>query len=66
LETAALLGIDACPMEGFNQAEFNRILDLKDYSAVALCAVGYRNEEKDWLASLPKVRFPKAELIERV
>ena len=66
LETAALLGIDACPMEGFNPAEFNRILNLEDYSAVALCAVGYRNEEKDWLAKLPKVRFPKAELIERI
>ena len=66
LETAALLGIDACPMEGFNPAEFNRILGLEDYSAVALCAVGYRNEEKDYLANLPKVRLPKEELIERI
>ena len=66
LETAALLGIDACPMEGFNPAEFNRILELENYSAVALCAIGYRNEEKDWLANLPKVRFPKEELIQRI
>lgn len=66
LETAALLAVDACPMEGFNPAEFNRILGLKDYSAVALCAIGYRNEEKDWLVKLPKVRFPKEELIERI
>lgn len=66
LETAALLGIDACPMEGFHPAEFNRILGLEDYSAVVLCPVGYRNEEKDWMAKLPKVRFPKEELIERI
>ena len=65
LETAALLNIDACPMEGFNPAEFDRILGLKDYSAVALCTLGYRDAENDWLANLPKVRFPKEELIER-
>lgn len=65
LETAALLGIDATPMEGFNPAEFNRILGLEDYSAVVLCALGYRDTENDWLANLPKVRFPKEELIDR-
>ena len=65
LETAALLGIDATPMEGFNSAEFNRILGLEDYSAVVLCALGYRDRENDWLANLPKVRFPKEELIDR-
>jgi nitroreductase len=39
---------------------------LTDYSAVAICPVGYRNAEGDWLAPLPKVRFPKEELIVRV
>ncbi len=65
LETAALLEIDACPMEGFNPAEVNRILGLEDYSAVVLCAVGYRDRENDWMANLPKVRFLKEELIDR-
>jgi nitroreductase len=65
LETAALLGIDACPMEGFNAPEFNRILGLEDYSAVALCPVGYRDEAHDWLVNQTKVRFPKEELIDR-
>jgi len=65
LETAALLEIDACPMEGFNPAEFDRILGLEDYSAVALCAVGYRDAANDWLANLPKVRFAREELIDR-
>lgn len=66
LETAALLGIDATPMEGFDAAQFNEILGLTDYSAVALCAVGYRKAESDWLAPLPKVRFPREELIQRI
>ena len=66
LETAALLGIDATPMEGFDPAQFNEILGLTDYSAVVLAAVGYRNAESDWLANLPKVRFPKEELIVKI
>ena len=65
LETAAFMKIDATPMEGFNPAEFNRILGLADYSAVVLCAVGYRDRENDWLVNLPKVRFVKEELIDR-
>lgn len=65
LQAAAVLEIDACPMEGFDPAKFNRILELEDYSAVALCAVGYRKAEKDWLAPLAKVRSPKEHLIDR-
>ncbi len=66
LETAALLNIDATPIEGFDAAQFNEILNLDNYSAVVLCAVGYRNADNDWLANLPKVRFPKEQLIERI
>jgi nitroreductase len=66
LQTAALLNIDATPMEGFDAAQFNEILGLTDYSAVVLAAVGYRNAESDWLANLPKVRFSKEELITRI
>ena len=66
LETAALLKIDATPMEGFDAAQYNEILGLDDYSAVVLCAVGYRNAEADWLANLPKVRFTKEELIQKI
>ena len=66
LETAALLGIDATPMEGFDAAQFNEILGLTDYSAVVVAAVGYRDAEKDWLANLPKVRMPDDELIVRI
>ena len=66
LETAALLGIDATPMEGFDAEQFNEILGLTDFSAVVLAAVGYRDADKDWLAPLPKVRKPLNELIVRI
>ncbi len=66
LETAALLKIDATPMEGFDAVQFNEILGLEDYSAVVICAVGYRNAEADYLVNAAKVRFPKEELIQRV
>ena len=66
LETAALLGIDATPMEGFDAAQFNEILGLEDYSAVAVAALGYRDAGNDWLVNLPKVRKAEGELIERI
>ena len=66
LQTAALLKIDATPMEGFDAVQFNEILGLEDYSAVVICAVGYRNAETDYLANAAKVRFPKEELIQRI
>lgn len=50
-------------MEGFDAAQFNEILGLDGYSAVVAAALGYRSEENDWLAKLPKVRFSKEELI---
>ena len=66
LETAALLGIDATPMEGFDPQQFNEILSLTDFSVVALAAVGYRDAGNDWLHPLAKVRKPDHEIIERI
>jgi nitroreductase len=65
LAAAAVLGIDATPMEGFDPKQFNEILGLTDYSVVVLAALGYRDEQSDRLASLPKVRKPAGEIIER-
>jgi nitroreductase len=64
LTSAALLGIDACPMEGFVPAQYDAILGLesKGLSAVAICTVGFRSE-KDTFAALPKVRFLKEQVI---
>jgi nitroreductase len=64
---AAMLGVDACPMEGFIPAEYDRVLDLTNsgYASVVNCALGYRSE-KDKNASLPKVRFDASELIRKI
>ena len=63
--SAAHLGIDTCPMEGFVPAEYDRILSLteKGYTAVVLCPAGYR-DPSDRYASLPKVRFSNDEMLE--
>ena len=61
LTSAALLGIDACPMEGFDRAQFDEILGLKTkgLASAVVAAVGYRSAT-DKYAGAPKVRFPKA------
>lgn len=65
LETAALLEVDACPMEGFEPSKVDEILGLEGHTSSVLCALGYRAED-DWLAELEKVRFPEAELVRRI
>ncbi len=67
LTSAALLGIDACPMEGFVPAEFDKVLGLpaQGLAAVVCCALGYRHAD-DRYAVAPKVRFPKSELVKRL
>lgn len=61
---AAVLGVDACPMEGLNPAEYDKILGLEggDYKTVVACALGYR-AAGDKYASLAKVRYETADLV---
>ena len=63
---AAVLGIDACPMEGIQPAKYDEALGLaaKGYSTVVACALGYRSAV-DKYASAPKVRFAAPDVIER-
>jgi nitroreductase len=58
LQTTALLGLDACPMEGFDPAAFDEILGLttKGLTATVIMPLGYRSSE-DTHASDPKFRF---------
>ncbi|PSN12199.1 NAD(P)H-dependent oxidoreductase [filamentous cyanobacterium CCT1] len=62
--SAAMLGIDTCPLEGFDPAKFDELLQLpsQGYSAVVLCAAGYRAAD-DKYADLPKVRYPAETVI---
>ncbi|MFA6365513.1 MAG: NAD(P)H-dependent oxidoreductase [Candidatus Paceibacterota bacterium] len=64
LTVAANEKIDACPMEGFENAKFDAILGLKEkgLSSVVLATVGFRSEN-DKHANEAKVRFPKEEVI---
>lgn len=67
IAAASLLGIDTCPMEGFEPARYDEILglDKQSSSAVVLCAAGYRAPD-DKYAWQAKVRFGVEEIIARV
>jgi nitroreductase len=67
LTACAAQDVDACPMEGFDPAQFDQILDLpaQGLRSVVVCAVGYRSEN-DKYASAAKVRFSKEEVIVRL
>lgn len=64
LETAALEHIDATPMEGFDNAQYNEILGLTDMNltATVVATLGYRSKD-DAYANLAKVRVPMEELV---
>jgi nitroreductase len=65
MTSAALLGVDTCPMEGIEPVNYDRVLGLsaKGLTTVVACAAGYRSEA-DKYASLAKVRFLKSEVLE--
>jgi len=59
---AAEQDVDICPMEGFDPAQFDEILGLKEkgLTATVIAAVGYRADD-DPTAKLAKVRRPQSE-----
>lgn len=65
MASAALLGLDTCPMEGLDPKKYDEILGLEStpFRTVVACPVGYR-AEGDKYAALAKVRFPAEELVE--
>lgn len=65
LAEAAILEVDATPMEGFDSAKYDEILGLTErgLKSVTVMPLGYRDEAGDWLANLKKVRKPKSEFI---
>jgi nitroreductase len=64
MTAAAVLGVDACPMEGLAPAEYDKVLNLHGtgYATVVACALGYR-AANDKFASYAKVRYPVSELV---
>ncbi len=67
MTTAAMLEIDACPMEGITPAKYDEILGLEDsrYTTVLACPLGYRSAD-DKYAELAKVRYEKDRVIESI
>jgi nitroreductase len=63
----AVLGVDACPMEGINPPEYDKILGLEGsgYKTVVACAAGYR-AASDKYAALAKVRYETGDLVKVV
>ncbi|MGL5018438.1 MAG: NAD(P)H-dependent oxidoreductase [Luteolibacter sp.] len=67
MTSAALLGIDACPMEGISAAGYDDLLGLggSGYATAVGCALGYRAAD-DKYAALPKARFERAKVVSRI
>ena len=67
MTTAAMLEVDACPMEGIIPAQYDEILGLSDsrYTTVLACPMGYRCDD-DKYAELAKVRHGKARVIDHI
>ncbi|MGH7942392.1 MAG: NAD(P)H-dependent oxidoreductase [Limisphaerales bacterium] len=67
LTSAALLGIDACPMEGIEEAKYNEILGLNKMglSVVVAATAGYR-APMDKYSRVKKVRFSKDQVLVRI
>jgi nitroreductase len=55
-------------MEGFDPAALDEILGLraKGLRSVVILPLGYREEDKDWLVNLKKVRRPTAKFVTEV
>lgn len=69
MTTGALLGIDSCPMEGFNREQFEAILEdeglieREHFGVSVLVAFGYRAEDAN---VYPKTRGDQKNLVEWV
>lgn len=65
--SAALLGIDAAPMEGFERCRYDDILGLKEQglTSTVIAALGYRLPT-DKYATAPKVRFRVEDVVRHV
>ncbi len=65
METAAVLKVDTCPMEGLDPKAYDKILKLEGtgWATIAAVAVGYRHAD-DVLQNAKKVRFENKDLVE--
>jgi nitroreductase len=64
LTSAAIMKIDSCPMTGFDNEGYDKILGLKEkgLATSVICPIGYRHED-DNQAESPKVRFDYNDIV---
>ena len=67
MTSAALLGIDTCPMEGIDPKKYDEVLGFHNsgFRTLVACAAGYRSAQ-DKYSRLPKIRYPKGEMIQDI
>lgn len=60
---AAVLGVDATPMEGFDSRALDASLGLRErgLTSVVLVSLGFRSDQ-DFNADLPKSRLPREQI----
>ena len=65
---AAFEEVDCTPMEGFDPAAVDSILNLSErhLRSVVILPLGYRKTEDDWLAGLAKVRRPLDQFVSEI
>lgn len=68
IAAAAELQVDATPMEGFDNAALDALLELpkQGLKSVTLLPLGYRDTENDWLVNQKKVRMPKSVFLSQI
>lgn len=68
IAAAAEQKVDATPMEGFDPAKMDELLELDKWGlkSVVILPLGYRAEEGDWLQNLKKVRTPEKDFITEI
>jgi len=67
MTSAAMLGVDTCPMEGIDPAGYDRVLGLEGtgYFTAVACPAGKRSESDKYSAAA-KVRFPFDEVVHHI
>ncbi len=65
MESASLVGVDSCPMEGFDSKKVDEILglDKKRLTTAVMCPVGFRASDDNY-SKETKVRFDEKDVIE--
>jgi len=65
ITAAAFEGVDTTPLEGFEPDAVDEILGLREKGlrSAVLLPIGYRQDDKDWLVNLKKVRKPMKDLV---